>query len=93
LIYKEQSLWTRAGDPAAIVGELRKIGLLAGLDGDQLEACLQDGEKLQSLVAWYQINSERDGVQSTPSFMINGKMATFSRFEEMFSQIDAELGN
>ena len=30
LIYKSQSEWTRAGEPAAIVDELRKIGRLAG---------------------------------------------------------------
>jgi protein-disulfide isomerase len=93
LIYKEQQLWSRAGDPAAIIGELRKIGLLAGLDNEQLEACLQDGEKLQSLVAWYQINAERDGIRSTPSFMINGELQSNMSYTEMAAMIDAELGN
>ena len=54
LFYEKQSEWARAGDPSAIVGELRKIGLLAGLDNETMEACLQDGEKAQTLVAWYQ---------------------------------------
>jgi len=45
LIYKDQAKWSRAGDPAAIIGELRKIGKLAGLDDAALDACLEDGEK------------------------------------------------
>lgn len=93
LLYKEQQLWTRAGDPAAIIGELRKIGLLAGLDNEQLEACLQDGEKLQSLVAWYQINADRDGIRSTPSFMINGQLQSNMSYSALSSLIDEELGN
>ena len=45
MIYAGQSEWVRAGEPAAIVEELRKIGRLAGLDNAELDACLQDGEK------------------------------------------------
>lgn len=89
LLYTSQSEWTRAGEPAAIVDELRKIGRLAGLDGETLEACLQDGEKLQSLVAWYQQNADRDNVTSTPSFMINGKKHSNMSFAEMAEIIDA----
>ena len=43
------------------------------IDGDQLEACLQDGTKARTLAAWYQENAERDGIQATPSFLVNGK--------------------
>ena len=89
LIYQGQSTWSRAGDPAAIVEELRKIGLLAGLDNDTMEACLQDGEKAQTLVAWYQQNATADGVESTPSFVINGKKYTNMSFAEMAEIIDA----
>ncbi len=88
LIYQGQSEWTRAGDPGAIVGELRKIGLLAGLDAETMEACLQDGEKAQTLVAWYQQNATEDGVESTPSFVINGQKYSNMSFAEMAEVID-----
>ena len=90
LIYAGQGEWTRAGggQPAAIVDELRKIGRLAGLDGEALEACLQDGTKLQTLVAWYQENAERDDVTSTPTFVINGKKYSNMSYNEMAAIID-----
>lgn len=91
LIYEKQSEWSRAGDPGAIVGELRKIGLLAGLDANAMEACLQDGDKARNLVAWYQENAEEDGIESTPSFVINGQKYSNMSFAEMAELIDAEV--
>ncbi len=89
LLYKGQSTWARAGEPAAIVDELRKIGLLAGLDSETLESCLQDGTKLRTLVQWYTENAERDGVSSTPSFVINGTTYRNMSYSEMQEIIDA----
>ena len=91
LIYADQEGWSRAGDPAAIVEELRKIGRLAGLDNETLEACLQDGDRAQSLVAWYQENAKADGIDSTPSFFINGKKHSNMSFEDMKVIIDEAL--
>jgi protein-disulfide isomerase len=91
LIYAGQSEWTRAGEPAAIVEELRKIGRIAGLDNEMLEACLQDGEKAQALVAWYQQNAEADDVDSTPTFIINGTKHSNMTYADMKEIIDAAL--
>lgn len=91
LIYKGQSEWVRAGEPAAIVEELRKIGRLAGIDNDKLEACLQDGEKAQTLVAWWEENQKVDDISSTPSFIINGKKYSNMPYAEMKEIIDAAL--
>ncbi len=91
LIYKGQSTWARAGEPAAIIDELRKIGRLAGLDNDTLEACLQDAKQAETLYAWYQENGERDGISSTPSFLIGGKVHKNMAYDDMKVLIDAEL--
>ncbi|MCG7520632.1 DsbA family protein [Ruegeria sp. Ofav3-42] len=93
LIYEGQSEWTKAGGPAEIVDELRKIGRLAGIDNDQLEACLQDGTRAQTLVAWYQENAERDGVQATPSFVVNGKKVDNQSYGDFKKLIEDELGS
>ncbi|WP_170427497.1 DsbA family protein [Ruegeria arenilitoris] len=93
LIYQGQSEWTQAGGPAEIVDELRKIGRLAGIDNDKLEACLQDGTRAQTLVAWYQENAERDGVQATPSFVVNGKKVENQSYEDFKALIENELGS
>ncbi|MEM9575479.1 MAG: DsbA family protein [Pseudomonadota bacterium] len=89
LIYAGQSEWSRAGEPAAIVDELRKIGRVAGLDAETMEACLQDADKARTLVAWYQENATEDGIDSTPSFVINGTKYTNMSFAEMAELIDA----
>lgn len=93
LIYKGQSDWTRAGEPAAIVDELRKIGRLAGLDGETLEGCLQDAQKLRTLVAWYEENAEEHGISSTPSFVIDGTTYQNMPYEEMQGLIDEAIGS
>ncbi len=93
LIYEGQSEWSRAGGPAEIVDELRKIGRLAGIGNDELEACLQDGTRAQTLVAWYQENAERDGITATPSFVVNGKKVSNQSYEEFKQLIEDELGN
>lgn len=91
LIYKGQQDWTRAGEPAAIVEELRKIGRLAGLEEETLEACLQDGDRARTLVAWYQENAEADGITGTPSFIINGEKHSNMRYDEMKRILDEAL--
>ena len=89
IIYERQSEWARAKEPAAIVDELRKIGLLAGLDAEVMESCLQDSNKARTLVAWYQENATEDGVDSTPTFVINGKKYSNMTYEEMTEVIDS----
>jgi len=93
LLFSQQSEWVRAGGTPEIVGALRKIGLLAGLDPDTLETCLQDATKAKTLVTWYQENAERDGVTGTPSFIINGKKVANQAYADFAAIIDAELGS
>ena len=92
MIYAGQSEWVRAGEPAAIVEELRKIGRLAGLDNAELDACLQDGEKAQSLVAWWEENQKADDINSTPSFIINGKKYSNMSYTDLKAILDERLG-
>lgn len=93
LIFDGQSEWARAGGPTEIVDELRKIGRLAGIDNDKLEACLQDATNAQTLVAWYQENAEKDGINATPTFIVNGKKVENQSYADFKKLIEAELGN
>ena len=92
MIYKGQSEWVRADGEAAIVGELKKIGRLAGIDNDQLEACMQDSDKAQTLVAWFQKNAEADNITGTPSFIIDGEMVKNQPYDDLKKILDAKLG-
>ena len=52
LLYEQQREWLAGGqDPNLIVENLRRIGLTAGMDVEQIDACLSDGENAQNLVA------------------------------------------
>ena len=91
-IYRKQSNWARAESDMAIVTELRKIGLLAGLDESQLSACLQDGVKLRALVEWYSQNAKRDEIKSTPTLIINGEKHSNQSYQQLTEILDEILG-
>lgn len=93
LVFEGQSEWARAGGPVEIVGELRKIGRLAGISEDSLEACLTDAQNAQTLVAWYQQNVETDQFTGTPSFVINGELVENQPYDDLRALIDAKLGS
>ena len=93
LLYASQGEWSRAGDPVAIVDELRKIGRLAGIPNDQLEGCLQDADNAQALVAWYQQNASEHGIESTPSFVINGQTFSNMSYSDFEERIAAAAGS
>jgi protein-disulfide isomerase len=90
-LYASQSEWTGAGGDVEIVTALRKIGLRAGIGADTLESCLQDGEKARALVTWYQKNAEADGIDATPTFVINGIKVPNQSYEGFRKIIEAEL--
>ncbi|SEW44933.1 Protein-disulfide isomerase [Cognatiyoonia koreensis] len=91
LIYQKQRDWTASGDPAVIVDELRKIAKTAGLNEAALDACMSDGEMAESLVGWFQTNAERDGITSTPSFLINGEKYSNMAYPDFAAILDEKL--
>lgn len=93
LLYQQQSEWIAGGsDPALIAENLRRIGRLAGLENDQLEACLADNENAQTLVAWYQANAEADDVSSTPTLIIDGDKHGNMAYPALKAILDEKLG-
>ena len=91
MIYAAQSDWARQSSPAAIAQSLGKIGRLAGIDGDTLDACLQDADKAQALVAWFEQNATADGIESTPSFVINGTRYKNMAYPDLKEIIEGEM--
>jgi protein-disulfide isomerase len=91
MLYDKQSEWTD-GEPAAVADNLRRIGKLAGLSAESVDACLNDRDTAQALVAWYQQNAEADGVTSTPTLLINGEKHSNMPYDELVTLIEAELG-
>lgn len=91
LLYTQQSVWTKADSNEKVVDNLYQIGRSAGLADEAISACLQDNTKAQSLVAVYQENSERDDINSTPSFLVNGKKYPNMSLEDFKKLVDELL--
>ena len=92
-MFEKQKTWSRAGNDLAIVTELSKIGKLAGLGDDQINACLQDADNLRNLVGWYKANMEEHKISGTPSFVIDGEMVSNRSYDELSALLDEKLGS
>lgn len=92
LLYAEQRAWLASGDPAVIIEDLRRLAKTAGLDDATLDACLSDGAKAEALFTWYQENAERDAINSTPTFMIDGTQYSNMAYDEFADILDGKLG-
>lgn len=92
LVYDAQKEWTNSNDPAVIVDNLRRLGRTAGMTDDAMNACLNDAEQAQAMVAWYQKNAEADGIDSTPSFVIDGTKYSNMSYAEFSKILDEKLG-
>ncbi len=93
LLLSSQRTWARAGSDLASANELRKLALLAGMEEDNVERCLSDGNKIKALVAWYRENATKDKIQSTPSFIIDGELYKNMDYEKFVEILDVKLGS
>ncbi len=91
MIYEQQREWTASGDPAQIVDALKTIGKVAGLDDATLDACMEDADMAQSLVTWFQTNAERDAINSTPSFIIDGTKYSNMAYADFSALLDDKI--
>lgn len=92
LIYQTQSTWAAASDPAQVANNLRRLGRQAGMNDDQINACLEDGDKALALTEFYQQNAETYGIRSTPSFVINGQLFSNMPYAEFERILNEKLG-
>ena len=91
MLYKRQSDWTQGADGAEIAENLYKIGRIAGLKNEDMQACLQDQDMAKALVAAFQKNAEADGINSTPSLIINGVTHGNQSYNALKKLLDAQL--
>jgi protein-disulfide isomerase len=90
MLYEQQREWTN-GQPAEIADNLRRIGKVAGIEPDALDACLNDEAKAKALVAWYQENAEAHEVNSTPTLIINEQKYSNMAYDDLKAIIEEKL--
>lgn len=92
ILYDTQKDWLASGEPVGIADALRKIGITAGMTGEQVDACLKDNERAQAMVTAYQANATADKVESTPTFIIAGESHSGGMtYDEFAALLDAKL--
>lgn len=92
LLYEGQREWIGDGEPATVAANLRKIGKTAGIEEEALNACLSDEAMARAMVETYRTNAERDGIDSTPSFVIDGVKYDNMPYDEFSAILDEKLG-
>jgi protein-disulfide isomerase len=70
MLYDQQPVWARLDDPSPY---FYSVATATGLDGDSLAACLNGGG-MRDLIMREAESVVRAGVQSTPSFVIDGAL-------------------
>lgn len=85
ILYDKQASWSRG----KVVDELFKISKLAGFTQDDFNACLKDQSLLNNVLAIQKKAAEDYGVNSTPTFFINGTKYPNMNAEEMSKIIDS----
>ena len=80
ILFKQQDSWSRAKDP---LDALAKIGRLAGMSQDLVDACLKSDKLMDGIVNIRMGGEQQFKVDSTPTFIINGtRVNGFMPFEE-----------
>lgn len=91
LIFTKQSEWAASGDPATIAQNLAQLGKVAGYDDATIQTCMSDAKMAQSIYQVSQDNAARDGVNSTPTFFINGQKYSNMSYEDFAKLLDEKL--
>jgi protein-disulfide isomerase len=91
LLFDTQRDWASADSDEALVAKLYGVGRQAGLTDDEMQACLTDRGFAEALVADFQKNAEADGIEATPSFVIDGETLTNMPYDDFAERLDAEL--
>jgi hypothetical protein len=87
VLFEEQQSWTRNARE-----ELLKIARMAGFTPESFDQCLQDEDVAKGILAIRSTAAEQYGVQSTPTFFINGEMIAGNKPDELRQAIEDAAG-
>jgi len=84
ILFEKQMYWVRSQNPGQA---LRELASTAGISSEEFETCLADPENITRIQEVSKHASDTWGVNSTPSFVINGELATNMRTIDDFTKI------
>ncbi len=88
VLFQQQRRWATGADP---MGEVAKLARLGGLSQERFDACLENEEYAAGVLLTYQQGEAEFGVDSTPTFVVNGRVIatgmTFSEFQKVIDPL------
>lgn len=91
VLFERQREW--AANSQTVRSELFRIANMAGMTRSEFEACLTNEEIAKGIIDGRERAASEFGVNSTPTFFINGQVVRGNRpYDEIRGIIDAELG-
>lgn len=91
MLFDKQQEWAAGESPQQVVENLKTIGRAAGLEDAAMDACLNDAPNAEALIKQFQTNFEADGVQGTPTLIINGTKHPNMAYADLKAIVEAEL--
>lgn len=91
ILFETQREWPASDDPAVIVENLKKIGRTAGMENATMDACMKDAETAKAMFERSETNMKADGIEGTPTLMINGVKHSNMSYADLKAIIEAEL--
>lgn len=91
ILFDTQKEWAASDDPAVVSENLKKIGRSAGMEDAAMDACMKDKPTAEAMLKHYQTNFAADGIEGTPTFMINGVKHSNMAYEDFKAILDTEL--
>jgi protein-disulfide isomerase len=88
VMFRTQEQWVASTDP---VVALDQIGRTGGITPDALAACIEDEALVKKILERAQTAQDLYGLNSTPSFVINGQIVKGAKPYEEFDQILREM--
>ena len=92
VLFAQQLDWAGQTDEQALLQKLYAIGRQAGLSDAEMDACMNDRAFAEALVADYQKNATADGIDATPTFVINGVTQKDLPWDQLPAKLDEALG-
>lgn len=90
VLFKQQLVWGMQKDPT---DALKKIAALGGIGADQFDKCINDQDLSKQIVAEEYEAQTKYGVDSTPTFFVNGKKVVGALPYEDFVKEMASAGS
>jgi protein-disulfide isomerase len=92
LLFRNQAKWDPENGITDVHGGLVAMGRIAGLSGDQVDACIANKDAQKRIMDVAQDAQTRYGISGTPTFVINGEVQTAgAMWETLKAKLDSLL--